>query len=239
MRRGTGSAVVAAAIGCVVLIGLGVWQLHRLQWKEALIADVNARLSAPPISLGEAIAHPEEFLRVKTAGRFQNEREMFLLASEVGGAGWRVVTPLASDEGITVLVDRGFVPDDERNPAKRPGSELQGEIAVEGYISRHPSGQGLFTPDNDPARDNWYWWDIPAMLAFAKIDPSSRVAPFILHMLPTTGEADAVPKPTPPVLNLTNNHLQYALTWFALAIVLAAVTFAYVRGEQRRPSDLH
>jgi surfeit locus 1 family protein len=239
MRRGAGSAVVAAAIGCVLLVALGVWQLYRLQWKEALVADVNARLSASAVPLGEAITHPMEFLRVKTTGRFQNEREMFLLASEVGSAGWRVVTPFASDEGIMVLVDRGFVPDDERDPTKRPQSDPPGDVAIEGYISRHSSGQGLFTPDNDPARDNWYWWDIPAMLAFAKIDPASRVAPFILHVLPSVGAADALPKPTPPALNLTNNHLQYALTWFALAIVLAAVTFAFVRGERPRPSDPH
>ncbi|MFL5259252.1 MAG: SURF1 family protein, partial [Hyphomicrobiales bacterium] len=129
---------------------------------------------------------------------------------------------------------RGFVPDERRDPAKRPQSDPKGDVTIEGYISRHPSGQGLFTPDNDPARDNWYWWDIPAMLAFAKIDPASRVAPFILHVLPSAGEADALPKPTPPALNLTNNHLQYALTWFALAVVLAAVTFVYVRGDQRR-----
>lgn len=228
--RRTGSALIAAVLGCIVLIGLGLWQLHRMQWKEGLIAELDARLAASPVSLGEAVAHSAEFLKVRTRGRFDHQGEMFLLASEGGRPGWRVVVPLASDEGISVLVDRGFVPDEERDPAKRPGSQPQGRVEVEGYVSRHPSGQGLFTPDNDAAHNNWYWWDVPAMLAFGRIDPASRVAPFILHVLPG-GDPAALPKPSAALPGLANNHLQYALTWFGLALVLAAVTFFYVRSE--------
>jgi surfeit locus 1 family protein len=230
-RRRTGSASVAALCGIVILVGLGAWQLYRLQWKEALIAEMEARLYAPPVSLEDAIAHPDEFLHVKAAGTFEHAGELFLLDSQGGRPGWRVVTPFKSDDGIFVLVDRGFVPDEQRAPEKRPGSQPQGSVEVSGYLSRHPGGRGLFTPDNNAAANNWYWWDIPAMLGFGKVDPGSRVAPFILHVLPGK-DAGVLPRPIPPLPGLSNNHLQYALTWFGLAIVLAAVTFLYVRGER-------
>jgi surfeit locus 1 family protein len=231
MKRLAGSALIAAVLGCIFLIGLGVWQLYRLQWKEALIAEMDARLAAPPVSLSVAIDHPAEYLHVAASGKFDHLGEIFVLTSERNGPGWRVVTPLQSDDGVTVLVDRGFVPDEQREPAKRPGSQPEGNVEVSGYVSRHPAGRGPFTPDNDAAANNWYWWDVPAMLAFGKIDPGSRVAPFILHVLPG-GHADALPRPSSPTLGLSNNHLQYALTWFGLAIVLAAVAFFYIRGEE-------
>jgi len=230
-ERRTGSAVIAAIFGCVILIGLGIWQLHRLEWKEALIADLNARLAAPPVSLSESIDHPAEFLHVHASGTFAHQGEIFVLDSQGGIPGWRVVTPLRSDDGIFVLVDRGFVADEQRDPSRRPGSQPEGHVEVSGYVSRHPGGQGLFTPDNDAAKNNWYWWDVPAMLAFGKVDPRSRVAPFILHALPGN-DAAVVPRPSSPVLGMSNKHLQYALTWFGLAIVLAAVAFFYVRSER-------
>ena len=231
MRRRTGSALIAATAGCIVLIALGAWQLQRLQWKQGLIFELERHLSAPPVSLSEAIAHPVEFLHVKTSGSFEHAGELFVLTAEDGRPGWRVVTPLISDEGIFVLVDRGFVADEQREPAKRPGSQPQGHVEVDGYVSRHSAGRGLFTPDNDAAGNNWYWWDIPAMLAFGRIDPQSRVAPFLLHVMPGP-DSGAVPRPSSPMLGLSNNHLQYALTWFGLAIVLAAVTFFYLRSDR-------
>jgi surfeit locus 1 family protein len=221
---------MAATFGLIILIGLGFWQLYRLHWKEGLIADLEARLSAPPVSLSDAVDHPAEFLHVKASGSFEHQGELFMLDSEGGRPGWRVVTPLESDDGIFVLVDRGFVVDEERDPSRRPGSQPQGHVEVSGYVSRHQAARGLFTPDNDAAADNWYWWDVPAMLASGRVDPGSRVAPFILHVLPGD-DRDAVPQPSPPAPGLTNNHLQYALTWFGLAIVLAGVTFFYIRGE--------
>jgi surfeit locus 1 family protein len=230
MKRRAGSALVAALLGVTVLLGLGAWQLYRLQWKEGLIAEMEARLSAPPVSLDEAIGDPAEFLHVRASGTFEHEGEMFVLDSQGGRPGWRVVTPLKSSRGIFVLVDRGFVPDEQRSPAKRPESQPQGNVEISGYLSRHAGGRGLFTPDNDAAGNNWYWWDVPAMLAFGKIDPSSRVAPFILHVLPGNN-AGVLPKPSPPMQGLSNNHLQYALTWFGLAIVLAFVAFFYLRSE--------
>src|SRR6266508_3480944 len=213
MRWRTGSALIAAVLGCIVLIALGAWQLHRMQWKQGLIAELEGHLSAPPVSLSEAVEHPAEFLHVKTSGLFEHAGELFVLTSEGGRPGWRVVTPFASNEGIFVLVDRGFVADEQRELSRRPGSQPEGHVKVEGYVSRHPAGRGLFTPDNDAADNNWYWWDIPAMLAFGRIDPQSRVAPFILHVLPGP-DSGAVPKPSSPMLGLSNNHLQYALTWF-------------------------
>jgi surfeit locus 1 family protein len=231
--RSAGGVIAAAMTGCIILVGLGAWQLYRLQVKEALIADVESRLDTPSVSLDQAIAADEagksvEFLRVEATGVFQNGGELYVLTSE-GEPGWRVVTPLKSETGAVVLVDRGFVPDPLRDPAKRPGSQPDGSVRVSGYASRHPYGQGLFVPDNDAAGNNWYWWDIPAMLAFGKIDAGAKVAPFVLHALP--GSGGPLPRPSPPLLGISNNHLQYALTWFGLAVVLAIVAFVFVRRE--------
>jgi surfeit locus 1 family protein len=190
------------------------------------------QLGAAPVSLDQAIAKPREYLRVSASGTFDYQGEIFLLATARGKAGWQVVTPFRSETGAVVLVDRGFVPEDLRDPEKRKGSQPSGPVEVTGYASRHPLGRGLFTPDNDAAGNNWYWWDIPAMLAFGRIDPGARVAPFILHALP--GAKDTLPRPSPPLIGVNNNHLQYALTWFGLAIVLAVVAFLFIRGERRR-----
>ena len=107
-----------------MLIGLGVWQLQRLHWKEGLIAEIETRTKGEPIGLDQAIAIAREgrdpsYYRVNVEGRFDHAKELYLYAVSEGRAGWHVITPLTTGDGEVVLIDRGFVPDELKNPASR------------------------------------------------------------------------------------------------------------------------
>jgi surfeit locus 1 family protein len=226
--------LAGAAVGCAILLGLGVWQLERLAWKEALIASMGARGAAEPVTLSAAMAMDDpDFYRVAAKGTFLHEGELFYLTTFDGKPGFEVVTPLLTADGLAVLVDRGFVPEQMRDPASRPGSQPAGEVTIIGLASRHPAGQGYFTPDNNAGTNFWYWWDVPAMLTFSHIPKGRKTAPFVLHAIPAPGEK-AVPQPVALGQNLSNNHLQYALTWFSLAAVLAVIAGLMIRQEAKR-----
>lgn len=233
--------VIATVLGVALLLGLGGWQLQRLAWKEALIAERDQRLTAAPVSLDMALKDFDadrsvEFLKVKAQGAFQHDAELFVLTTEGGVPGFQVVTPLASREGVVVLVDRGFIPEPLRDAKRRPDSQPAGDVEVTGILRRHVQNRGAFTPDNDSAANIWYWWDIPAMLAFARVAPDQRVAPFVLHIEPDPKAGKTLPSPISVDENLTNNHLQYALTWFSLAILLIVMSGLLIR-QMRSKGD--
>jgi surfeit locus 1 family protein len=229
--------LIATVLGVTLLVGLGVWQLQRLQWKEALIAERDSRLAAAPVTLDQALQEFDadrsvEFLKVEATGTFQNDAELFLLTTEGGAPGFEIVTPLLSRDGIVILTDRGFIPEPLKDHAKRPESRPSGEVTVTGILRRHVQSRGPFTPDNDTQANIWYWWDIPAMLAFAHIGSDTRVAPFALHLLPADGKG--LPRPVAVDAGLTNNHLQYAFTWFALATLLVIMSGLLIRQTLRQ-----
>ena len=220
---------VFAAGGIVVLLGLGTWQVERLFWKERLIAERHAAVAAPPSPLPRTIAEAEAlaFHHVSAAGTFLNDRELFLGATDDDGhPGYHVVTPLRLADGDVLLVDRGFIPESRRPPETRAGGELQGAVKVIGLLRLAPAAKPYwFLPDNNAARNYWIWFDIPAMAA---ADHLERVMPFYV-------DADATPNPGglprggQTQLDLPNNHLQYAITWYALAVGLLVVYIVFAR----------
>ena len=142
--RGLILLTVLSTAALAVLIGLGVWQLQRLQWKEGLIAQIEARVKAEPVSLKEAVAraHAGEdvgYLRVRAEGKFDNSKERYFFTVSDGTPGWHVITPLATPDGEVVLVDRGFVPDALREPSSRPQGELNDAVSVTA-LARPPEG---------------------------------------------------------------------------------------------------
>jgi surfeit locus 1 family protein len=212
-----------------VLLGLGTWQIERLIWKEGLIAARHAAVTAPPVALPSALAAAQalEFHRAGVGGRFLNDRELYLGAtSDVGHPGYHIITPLALPDGATLLVDRGFVPEQRRPPASRAAGSLEGGTTVTGLLRIPPAGRpNWFVPDNNPERNYWFYVDIPAMAAAAGL---TGVLPFYI-------DADATPNPGGlPVggqtrLELPNDHLQYAITWYALAAGLIIVYAVFIR----------
>jgi surfeit locus 1 family protein len=221
---------------CVLgLASLGTWQLHRKQWKEDLIARIAARATAPPVPLAEATAllaggADIDYLHVRLTGRLRNDAERYLYAPGASGPGWHVYTPLELVDGVTVWVNRGFVPDARKAPQTRRLGLLSGAVTITGLV-RAARARGAFQPKNQPATNTWYWPDAGEL---------SASLPAHGHSLPFTIDADRLPEvpgglPQGGVtrLGLDNRHLAYALTWYALAVTLLGVFLAAALG--RRP----
>jgi surfeit locus 1 family protein len=228
--------VLWAGLGIAVLIGLGMWQLSRLAEKQALLADIAQRTAAPPISLSDVLARRDkgadiEFVAVKTKGTFDHRSERHKLAAFEGSPGWEIITPFTSDEGIVVLVDRGLVSGELQDASKGP--EAATPVEVTAVIRLHNNARGFFDPENDVDGNMWYWWDIPAMLSSITIPAEMKVAPFILQALPGD-DPKKFPRAPKPEAQLSNNHLQYAITWFSLAIVLLVISGLVIRKQARR-----
>lgn len=230
--------VLWAGLGIAVLIALGTWQLSRLAEKEAQLADIAGRSKAVPVSIGEALTRRAsgtdiEFVVVRAGGVFDHGSERHKLASFEGSPGWQIITPFKSDEGIMVLVDRGVVPADLKDAARR--NENPAPVELTAVVRAHGHERGFFDPDNDADGNLWYWWDVPAMLSSVAIAPDMQVAPFILQELPGGGPA-RFPRAASPEVQLRNNHLQYAVTWFAFAATLLVIAGLFIR-KQRKTTD--
>lgn len=232
MRRERPFAILfAAAVGIAMLVGLGVWQLQRLGVKEAEIEALRRAASdaAPALSLADAearmLADPaRDRVRAEVRGRFRTGVERYLFAVSKEGPGWHVLAPLDAAEGRIVVVDRGYVPDALRGALAPPA----GEVSVVGLLRRQRP-KGVFTPENDEARNAWYWPDLPALLRSMGAPPERRPLGFLLEALPAQGDPPWPRAERPDPASLPNNHLQYAITWFSLAAVLAGMTAALLR----------
>ncbi len=221
---------IAAAILIAILIGLGVWQLQRLKWKLALIAEVSGHMTAAPISPGQALtlsADAVQYRRVALTGRFVNAKETYVFTTGPdGGAVYHVLTPFLTDSGRIFLVDRGFVPGEKRDPATR--TAVTGETKLMG-VWRVPDAPGPFTPAPDMGRRIWYARDLAGIAA---ADHLRLAAPVVI-------EADATPNPGgwpkggQTVVQFRNQHLSYAITWFGLAGGLLGVYLAYHMSKGR------
>lgn len=208
------------------MTALGAWQLERLQWKLGLIAEVQRNLAAPPLPLDRVLALPPaaaQYRRVALTGRFDNAREAYVFTTGPSGApSYHVLTPFVLEGGLALLVDRGYVPERLRDPKTRAAGEIAGERRIVG-IWRTPDAPGLFTPAPDIAHRIWYSRDL---LSIAKTDGIRLAAPVIV-------EADAAPNPGgwpkggQTVVAFRNEHLQYAITWFAMAAIVLGGWLAY------------
>ena len=238
-ERGTGrfrptswpSAIAAPAL--IVLLGLGTWQVQRLEWKGDLIAARGTALAAPAIELPLADAELArlDHRRVRVSGRFLHDLEFYLLPRFLdGGVGLHVVTPLERTAGPIVLIDRGWVPESARAPGVRAAGQARGTVIVEG-VARTNSPHNVFTPRNDAPGNQWFWIDIPAMAEHAGL----AFQPAFVEAGPAAN-AGGLPLGGQTRIELRNNHLGYAITWYALAVALAAI---YVIYHLRRPRGGH
>lgn len=207
-------------------------------WKLDLIDRVEGRIHAEPVPApGPAdwagLTGPSaEYRRVRLTGRFAYDAATPVQALTERGAGYWVLVPLATERGFTVLVNRGFVPSDARDRSARAAGEPAGAVTVTGLLRLSEPGGG-FLRRNDPAADRWYSRDVAAIAAARGIDRKpAEVAPYFV-------DADASPNPGGlPVGGLTvvafhNNHLVYALTWYALALMTAGALIHALRREGR------
>jgi surfeit locus 1 family protein len=213
----------------LLCLGLGAWQIQRLSWKEGLIAARAAAVAAMPVAVPQsgAAARGMEFRPVTDDGVLLNDREIFLGAiSEAGRSGYQVLTPLREPGGRIVFINRGFVPAELKDRTKRMAGEPAGPVRIEGLLRLPPTAKpSWFLPANRPDLNYWFWVDLPAMAA---ADRLGRVAPFYI-------DANAAPNPAGwpqggvTRLALPNNHLQYAITWFSLAVALIVIYVLFHR----------
>lgn len=215
----------------LVLLGLGTWQVDRRAWKLDVIERIDTRMAAAPVALPAAgVAVDDwEYRRVTVSGALLHERSFYIVAnSGVGRPGWHVVTPLARADGAGhVLVNRGFVAQELKEPATRAAGNPSGPVTVTGVV-RKPWQQGWFVPDNDPVKNVWFYADAAAMWRHAGL-----TGPLLLV------EADATPNPGDwprggqTRVSVPNNHLEYAVTWYSFALLLLIIYFVWHRKQGR------
>ncbi|MFC5475619.1 SURF1 family protein [Paraherbaspirillum soli] len=232
--------MVCAALVFTGFFALGTWQLKRLQWKLDLIARVEQRVHAPAVaapgrdSWPQINAESDEYRHVRLIGTFLYELTTQVQASTELGSGFWQMTPLLTADGSVVLVNRGFVTTKERERVESAGFS----VAVVTGLLRISEPGGGYLRSNDPAADRWYSRDVQAIAAARGL---SQVAPYFVDAdaakAPVDGAVVASPS-THPIGGLTviafhNNHLVYALTWYALALMVAGACFWVVREERR------
>ncbi len=205
-------------VGCAILIGLGTWQMQRLGWKQDILAGIEARLAAPPVALPDA-PDPEadSYLTVAVDGAYL-PGELHVLTSIKGtGPGFRVIAPFETADGRRILVDRGYIGETEKNLARAPGpATIAGNLVW-------PDDRTSSTPDPDLGRNIWFARDVGPMAEALGTDP-------LMVILRDAAAGEGAPLPQPvDTSTIPNDHLQYAITWFALAAVWAGMTAFLIR----------
>lgn len=223
-------ATVFAVPAVLMMVGLGVWQLERRAWKHDVIAARKARVDAPIMALGTAIRlGRDEYRRVRVKGRFRHDRETFLGARSFrGNAGYYLFTPFALASGGEILVNRGWIPLSRKDAILRGQGQTEGEVSVVAHI-RGAVPVNPFAPDNQPETNFWFWVDPPAMAKHLGIKDAK---PWYLQIASPTPKG-GWPRPVPVRVEARDAHLQYAITWFSLALTLIVIYVLFHR--RRRP----
>lgn len=229
-------------VGLAVLLTLGVWQMQRKAWKDGLVAKITERSTTAPVSFGEALRRFQknrddvDYLPVTVTGTMQHDGEMYFYAPDPKlGPGVHVYTPLQYAPNQVVWLNRGFVLQDKLARDKRGDGLPDGEITLTGLVRVAPSKKSnKFVPDNDLAKRQFYWRDLSKMHATAFDELKVKTVPFFIDVA-KGGQPTSANGPHGGVtrLRLTNRHLEYAITWFGLAVTLLGVFAVFARGRLR------
>ena len=223
MRRSLFFIIVGLG-GAAILVALGVWQVQRLAWKEAIIADINNRIAAAPVALpADPDPEADAYLPVTVSGEIGAQALHVLVSQKQKGAGYRVIAPMALESGRRVLIDLGFTATSNKDAIAPAGTAtLTGNL-------QWPQEVDSFTPEADMDRNIWFARDVDVMAETLDTEP------LLIVMREGTGPD---PKITPlPVdtARIPNDHLQYAITWFSLAAIWLAMTVLFLR-RRRAPA---
>lgn len=239
MRISTFIVLACMAIMIAFLSSLGFWQLKRLDWKEGLIEMVEQRRTAPPVSLDTIStawdeSHDVDFMTVKASGTFDHSKEQFYYVTKNGVVGWHVYVPLTLADGRVLIVNRGFVPDQLREQSKRSDNLPTGEVSFTGLARNAPFEKpNSFVPNNDLAKNIYHWKSISEMASQMGDKTRVQFLSFFVDVgsSPSNGK---YPQSGSTRISFPNSHLQYAFTWFGLALALLGVGsyFLYSRSKQ-------
>lgn len=218
---------VCAVPALMILLGLGFWQVQRLEWKQGIINERAERLEAPPVDIATV---PEigwdtlEHRRIRIKGRFLHDREILLLNQvRHGQTGFDLITPLVLQGGGTVLVNRGWVPKAWPTKTELTRRRPAGTIERVGLLRAGGKGGNPWIPDNEPGRDQWFFADVAQMTAKAGLKDAK---PYIVKLSPDNA-LQGYPKGPHASYKIPNKHLEYAITWFGLAATLIVIYVMY------------
>lgn len=220
----------------VLMLALGVWQLQRLAWKTELIDAFEARVAAEPADPPAALTSddmPEwRFRRITAEGRFLHDKEIQITGKPYKGtAGFHVITPFVTDAGLTVFVNRGWVPEEQRRPEDRPTSLVPPPATIDGVVQQ-AGVKGYFVPENEPQNDVWF--TVRPQKMAEHLDLEGPIATgYYIDQLGEEPRPTALPFGAERSITVRNEHLQYAITWFLLAITLIVVYVLWHRQADR------
>lgn len=208
-------------IGAIILIGLGLWQLQRLAWKEGILSQIEARLGDVPEALPAAPDPVDDRYRpVFVSGHFVGAPLFVLTSRPESGPGYRVIAGFETTDGRRIMVDRGFLPEDRRDAPRSDGA-----MTVNGTL-HWPDETDSYTPPPDSARGIWFARDVPAMAAVLQAEQVLLVA--------RSDTGDGIKAIAVDTTGIPNNHLNYAITWFCLAVVWLGMTVLLLWRIRRR-----
>ncbi|KAJ2158026.1 surf-like protein [Coemansia sp. RSA 552] len=218
----------------LIAFGLGTWQAYRLKWKMALLDDVNDRMHRRPIPLPLRVTEDEidrnEYRRVIVHGAFDHSAEMLVgPRSYEGEPGFLVVTPLVREDGSRILVNRGWIRRELKDPQTRPDSQPTGPVTLVAFVRRAPQGNS-FMPKSDPQLNEWFSLDIPLMASHT--DSQQVLLDAIQPDSVTSVINDSrlgIPLGSPMQVDIRNNHLQYLITWYTLGVLTSVMLAIKVR----------
>jgi surfeit locus 1 family protein len=205
-------------LGTVVLVSLGTWQLQRMAWKEGVIAEINARIASDPVALPDPIdVERDKYLPVAVSGTITEDEIHLLASTRDAGAVYRLVSAFETDGGRRIMIDRGWMKTADKDAA-RPAHDVD----VVGNL-HWPDERDSFTPANDVDSNIWFARDVDQMAEVLNTEP-------VLLIVREDSDKGAIATPLPvDTAALPNNHLEYVLTWYGLAIVWVAMTLYYLR----------
>lgn len=215
--------LILGVLGCAILISLGVWQLHRLAWKESMLADIQRSIEGAPVPLPAAVDPSMKYLPVTVSGTTTGQEIDVLSGTRESGGGYQIVSAFVTDDGRRILLDRGFVDQDHKRDPRPPV-----RLDVVGNL-HWPQEKGSATPAPNLGQNIWFARDVPAMAKALGTEPVLVVAAEV------RGDAQGV-EPIPVAIEgIPNNHLSYAVQWFMIAAVWAGMTVALIwRIRQRQ-----
>ena len=222
---------VMTATAAILLVGLGGWQLYRLDWKLGLIAEIESRATRPAVQLpaGPIDADVWAYRPVTLQGRYDHGREVHVFThSRRGNVGYHVYTAFdRADGGGRVIVNRGWVPAGRKDPQSRAEGQIAGDTEISAIV-RRGSRPGAFKPDNDEAKNVWFHPTLaPMAAAFGMATPGHYLE------LKSNDLPGGLPVGGQTRLQLRNHHLAYALTWFGLAIAAVVIYLLWRRRQQK------
>ena len=213
-------------VGAAILVWLGTWQLQRLTWKEGILSEIEERIGGPfqdiP-SLASVDPERDRYMPVALVGEIGNEDLLVLVSQKRVGAGYRVISPYTLNDGRRILLDRGFTPVDQRDADRSRIGEV---VEVQGNL-HWPDDRTSSTPDNDVAGNTWFARDIDQMAETLGTEPLMVIA---RNMSPPDTGVTPLPVDTS---GIPNDHLQYAITWFSLAIIWVIMTAAFIWRQRK------